>query len=467
MWGQIEVSIIRPVRAAALVVSFVVMAPAAWAQLPLAARDSGEWTIAPMLREITPAVVNVSVASTANVRPNPFFDDPFFRRFFDLPAPQQQVPRQSVGSGVIVDAERGYVLTNHHVVSGADQVVVTLLDQRQFDAELVGSDEATDIALLRIEADNLTAAPIGDSGELEVGDFVVAIGNPFGLGQTVTSGIVSALGRTGLIQEGYEAFIQTDASINPGNSGGALITMDGRLVGINTAIVSPAGGNVGIGFAVPSDIARGVMEQLIEYGNVSRGRLGIYIQDLNPALAEALDLEVASGALVTQVEPGSVAAEVGLQPGDVVVAIDGQAITGGTQLRNRIGLMRAGTRLRVGFIRDGERQTVEATIRPEEGARLSSGSGGGDAIGRLEGAVLRNLDPSHPRYGEVEGVLVADLQPGSPAARAGVQPGDIVVGVNRARVRSVQELRQALQRASGTFALNILRGNAQLFIVIP
>ena len=459
-------SIIRPVRAA-LVLSFVVAAPASWAQLPLAARDSGEWTIAPMLKEVTPAVVNVSVESTASTRSNPFFDDPFFRRFFDLPAPQQQVPRQSVGSGVIVDAERGYVLTNHHVVSGADEIVVTLNDQRQFQAELVGSDEATDIALLQIEADDLTAAPIGDSGDLEVGDFVVAIGNPFGLGQTVTSGIVSALGRTGLIQEGYESFIQTDASINPGNSGGALITMDGRLVGINTAIVSPAGGNVGIGFAVPSDIARGVMEQLIEYGDVSRGRLGIYIQDLDPSLAEALDLSVESGALVTQVEPESVAEEVGLQAGDVIIAINGEEIDGGTQLRNRIGLVRAGTTLRVGFIRDGERRMVEATIRAEEGRRLSSRSGGGDGVGRLEGALLRNLDPSHPRYGEVEGVLVADIQPSSPAARAGVQPGDIVIGVNRVRIRSVQELRQALERVPGTLALNVLRGDARLFIVIP
>lgn len=260
---------------------------------PLYLNDDGLPTLAPLLAEVTPAVVNISVESRQTDDLNPLFNDPFFRRFFDLqPMPQEPQPRRqmSAGSGVIFDAGAGYVLTNHHVVENGDRIVVTLKDRRQFDATLIGSDPGTDIALLKIEAEGLTALDMGDSDRLQVGDYVLAIGNPFGLGQTVTSGIVSALGRSGLNIEGFEGFIQTDASINPGNSGGALVTLDGRLIGINTAIIAPSGGNVGIGFAVPANMAAAVVAQLIEFGEVQRGTLGVMIQDFTPDLAEALGI---------------------------------------------------------------------------------------------------------------------------------------------------------------------------------
>ena len=268
---------------------------AAHAVTPPLPTRGGVPTLAPMLKQITPAVVNISVAVAAPERHNPLFRDPFFRRFFDLPEDAPARRRRSAGSGVIVDAEEGLILSNHHVVDKADEVTITLKNRRRFEAEILGSDPGTDVALLKIEAEGLTALPLGDSDALEVGDFVIAIGNPFGLGQTVTSGIVSALGRTGINVDGYEDFIQTDASINPGNSGGALVNLHGELVGINTAIIGPSGGNVGIGFAVPTRIAAAVMRQLEEHGGMQRGRIGVMIQNLTPDLAEALDLGIERG----------------------------------------------------------------------------------------------------------------------------------------------------------------------------
>lgn len=272
---------------------------------------SPQRSLADVLETITPAVVNIAVKSRDPAESNPLYNDPFFRRYFNLPEQRQ---RMSAGSGVIVDADKGYILTNHHVVANAGEIAVTLKDRRRFTAELVGSDQATDIALLRIDAKRLTALPFGDSARLRVGDTVVAIGNPFGLGQTVTSGIVSALGRSGINVEGYEDFIQTDASINPGNSGGALVTADGRLVGINTAIIAPAGGNVGIGFAVPVGMASAVMKQLIEHGEVRRGRIGVAVQDLTPDLAEALGISETHGAVVGSVDRDSPAARAVFRP---------------------------------------------------------------------------------------------------------------------------------------------------------
>jgi Do/DeqQ family serine protease len=324
--------------------------------------ERGVLTLAPLLAEITPGVVNIAVRSRVERPASPLLDDPFFRRFFDLP----EVPRQrdvlSAGSGVIVDARRGYVLTNNHVVANAAEVQVTLKDGRTYPARLVGSDPETDIALLQLEASDLIAVPLGDSGRLQVGDLVIAIGNPFGLGQTVTSGIVSALGRSGLGIEGYEDFIQTDASVNPGNSGGALVNSRGELIGINTAILGPTGGNIGIGFAVPVNMARAVMTQLIEHGEVRRGRLGITIQDLTPSLADAMDLDLRGGAVISEIEAGSAAARAGLALGDVIVAVNGQPVLDADDLRNLIGLMPVGSDLAIVLYRAGRERSVAAQV---------------------------------------------------------------------------------------------------------
>ncbi len=434
----------------------------AWSQWPFGSTDTDNPTVAPLLKEVMPAVVNISVTTRSRVATNPLFDDPFFRRFFEMPDQPQAVPQQAAGSGVIIDADEGYVLTNHHVVDNADEIVVTLADRRRFDAELIGSDEGTDIALLQIEADDLTALELGNSDQLEVGDFVLAIGNPFGLGQTVTSGIVSALGRSGLNIEGYEDFIQTDASINPGNSGGALIDFSGRLVGINTAIISPAGGNVGIGFAVPTNMASEVMEQLLEYGEVRRGRLGIIIQDLTPDLAEALDLSVDRGVVITQVEPESPAERAGLEAGDVITEFNGGAVDGSADLRNKVGLVRLGEEASITYFRDGRSREIEVTVGSSSGLSAA----GSETVDRLRGAELRNLDANHPLYGEVSGVLVARVEQGSPAGRNGLRQGDIVTAVNRQPVGSVRELAAAIEASDGTIALNVVRDNARLFIVI-
>jgi serine protease DegQ len=450
------------IRAPALWLLLAVIPATSWAQWPFGAGDSGKPTLAPLLREVTPAVVNISVETRSRATTNPLFNDPFFRRFFDIPDQPQSVPQQAAGSGVIIDADEGYVLTNHHVVENADRIVVTLADRRRFDAELIGSDEGTDIALLRIEAEGLTALEVGDSDALEVGDFVVAIGNPFGLGQTVTSGIVSALGRSGLNIEGYEDFIQTDASINPGNSGGALIDLDGELVGINTAIIAPSGGNVGIGFAIPSRMANEVMQQLLEYGEVRRGRLGIVIQDVTPDLSDALGLDVERGAVVTQVEPDSPAERAGLEPGDVITEFNGSPVGGSADLRNKVGLVRLGSEVEITYYRDGRRRTAEAMIG--EATELEPGSG--QTVDKLQGAQFGSLDPSHPQYGKVEGVLVLRVDQGSPAARNGLRQGDIILAVNRQPVRNVQELSAAIRNAQSAIALNILRDNTRLFIVI-
>lgn len=328
------------------------------ASAALPAALAGGTTIAPMLEQVTPAVVNIAVLSRAPQAENPLLRDPFFRRFFNIPDQPQARPQVSAGSGVIVDARNGYVITNNHVVENAQEIAVTLKDRRRLRAKLVGRDPATDLAVLKVEANNLTALPWGDSDRLKVGDFVVAIGNPFGLGQTVTSGIVSALGRSGLKVEGYEDFIQTDASINPGNSGGALVNFNGELVGINTAIIGPAGGSVGIGFAVPVSIVRSVIDQLVEYGEVRRGRLGVAIQDLTPDLADSMNLSGDAGAVISKVEPGSPADRAGLRSGDVVVAVEGRPVRSATDLRNRIGLLRVGTPVQVAILRGGDQRTL-------------------------------------------------------------------------------------------------------------
>jgi Do/DeqQ family serine protease len=326
-------------------------------------------SLAPILKEVTPGVVNIGVRGKAKQADNPLLNDPFFRRFFNLPPQQRERETQATGSGVIVDAREGYVLTNNHVVENAEAIEVTTKDNRRFRAKLVGRDGDTDVAVLKIEGTNLTALEFGDSDRLEVGDYVLAIGNPFGLGQTVTSGIVSALGRSGLGIEGYEDFIQTDASINPGNSGGALVDLRGRLVGLNTAILAPGGGNIGIGFAVPINMARRVMEQLVKYGEVKRGRIGIGIQELTPEIAQAMGIKRSEGAVIAKVEPKSSAERSGLRAGDVVLTVDGLPVKSATQLRNRIGLTRVGEQVELLVERKGEQKTVRAQIdQVESGA---------------------------------------------------------------------------------------------------
>lgn len=324
-------------------------------------------TVAPVVRAVTPGVVNIATRVVEMVD-NPLLHDPRFRQMFGIPEEALRRETTSAGSGVIVDAERGYVLTNNHVVEKATAIEVTTKDNRRFPAKLVGRDPATDIAVLRIKPDRLTAVPFGNSDRLEVGDFVLAVGNPFGLGQTVTSGIVSALGRTGLGAEGYEDFIQTDASINPGNSGGALVTLDGKLIGINTAILSRTGGNVGIGFAVPINMARLVLEQIVEAGEVRRGRIGIAVQDLTPDLAEALGSRRSEGAVIGVVEPGSPAMRAGLTQGDVVTNVNGVGLKSAAQLRNIIGLTPVGRELELGYERRGVPGTARVRIEGEKTA---------------------------------------------------------------------------------------------------
>jgi serine protease DegQ len=424
--------------------------PAASASLP---------TLAPMLERVTPAVVNIAVVSRAPAQDNPLYGDPNFRRFFKLPEQQQQA-RMSAGSGVIVDAAKGYVLTNHHVVDGGTEISVTLKDGRQLAAKLVGSDKETDIALLQIEAKNLAAIEIGDSNTLKVGDYVVAIGNPFGLGQTVTSGIVSALGRSGLNIEGYEDFIQTDASINPGNSGGALVSLDGKLIGVNTAILSPAGANVGIGFAVPSNMAASVMSQLATQGKVERGRLGIGIQDLTPVIAEALRLGDQRGALIANVERGSPADAAGLKAGDVVTATNGRAVHGATDLRNRIGLTPAGSKISLTVKRGGDEKVIEVTIAAEyrSPADLSGTP--------LDGATMRDASGQEAQQTGGFGVVVEKVESGSAAARAGLRDGDLILAVNRTPVATVADLQRATAARPAILALELVRHGAGLLLVV-
>ena len=428
------------------------------AELPT---SGGRPTLSPLLKKVTPAVVNVGVKGSTSRRNNPLYNDPFFRRFFNAPEQAPTRPRQSVGSGVIINANEGYVLTNHHVINNANEITVTLADGREFTAELIGSDEGTDVALLQVDADNLHELRLGDSDSVEVGDFVVAIGNPFGLGQTVTSGIVSALGRSGLNID-YEDFIQTDASINPGNSGGALIDFNGNLIGINTAIIAPSGGNVGIGFAIPAKIAKGIVTQLVEFGGVKRGVLGVMITTVTPALAEALDLNVENGALINQVVEDSAAEAAGLQAGDVVIAVDGAPIDTAGDLRNRIGLKRVNDDVNLNIIRDGKQKTINAKVG-EPGATMLAG---GTKIEKLKGAEFTNIPSEHPQQGQVEGVLVTKVESGSPAARSGLRQNDIVQTVNNRNVRSVDDLANILENVSATVVLKIRRGSSTIVIAI-
>ncbi len=319
-------------------------------------------SLAPLVKRVAPAVVSIAIKGRVAMQQNPLFNDPFFRQFFNIPQGPVEREIQAVGSGVVIDPREGLIVTNNHVIEHADEIAVTLWDGRKLQGRKVGADPDTDVAVVRVPARDLQSMPMGNSDALQVGDYVIAIGNPFGIGQTVTHGIVSALKRTGL-GEGYEDLIQTDAPINPGNSGGALVNLQGQLVGVNAAIIGPAGGNVGIGFAIPVNIVRQVAEQIVHGGKVRHGHLGVGIQDLTPDLARAQGLPAdQSGALVAQVEPGSAAAHAGLRPGDIITAVGGAPIANAADLHNRIGLSPVGQATDLAIIRDGRHMTLRATL---------------------------------------------------------------------------------------------------------
>ncbi len=419
-------------------------------------------SLAPMLQRVMPSVVNVSTRGTVDVKQNPMLRDPFFRRFFNN-APNQPLKRktQSLGSGVIINAEKGYVITNNHVIDKADKITIRLSDGRKLTAKLIGSDAASDIAILQIPSKGLRALATGNSDTLRVGDYVVAIGNPFGLDQTATSGIVSAKGRSGLGIEGYEDFIQTDASINPGNSGGALVNLRGELIGLNTAILAPSGGNIGIGFAIPINMIKKIVSQIIDHGSVNRGRLGVYIQDLTPELADVLKLKITKGAVITQVIPGTAAATAGLKQGDVVVEMNGRPITSSSALRNSVGLIPVGDTVQLKIIRNGTEKSVSATIKKAK-AQKDQGMAFSE---RLSGASFSTVEGTLPD-GREGGVRIVGVKSGSPAERVGLRKDDVIVTVNRQRVRTLDDMRRVLKGYQGAILFNILRRNGALFLVI-
>jgi serine protease DegQ len=441
-------------------------ATGASAGLPSSVNGEGLPSLAPLVEQTAPAVVNIRTKSTVSAPRNPLMDDPFFRRFFGVPEGQQPQQREvsAAGSGVIVDAANGYLLTNHHVIENADEIKVFLEDDRALDAVVIGSDPGTDIAVLQIvDPEDLTEMPIGDSEIMRVGDFVVAIGNPFGLQHTVTSGIVSALGRRGIHRDGYEDFIQTDASINPGNSGGALINLKGELIGINSAIYSQNGGNIGIGFAIPVNIAASIMAQILEFGEVKRGLLGVSIRDFSAETAEALGIKTDNfqGALVEEVFPDSPAEKAGIDVGDIIVEVDGQKVAGAGDLRTTIGLKRSGEKVNVSVMRDNRTLRFTATL-----GELSSEPelAAGEIHPGLAGAEFVTYDGRSLAYSG-KGVLIQSVAPGSPAEFRGLQANDVITLVNQQPVDSVSDL-NTLAQDQTLLVLKIHRGDRTLLRTI-
>ncbi|WP_435237500.1 Do family serine endopeptidase [Psychromonas sp. PT13] len=420
-------------------------------------------SLAPMLKEVNAAVVNISTFSTQTQTVNPLLNDPFFKHFFNTPdqpqQQQQQKPQkqqQSAGSGVIVDAKKGIVLTNNHVIDKSEEILVSLIDGRSFTAKLLGTDPELDIAILQIDADNLTEVEIADSNLLEVGDFVVAIGNPFGLGQTVTTGIVSALGRSGLGIEGYENFIQTDASINPGNSGGALVNLAGELIGINTAIIAPSGGNVGIGFAIPVNMVKASMNQITENGEVRRGQIGVGIQDITPALRDAFGLKNGQlGVLISKVVSGSPAEKAGIKAGDIITQVDGEPTISTGQLRSRIGIRKIGDKVKLTVLRDVKEISLTVTIgEPQTTAKTTK-----TMHSLLDGVELGNEENGN-------GVIVTRIVGNSIAAYSGLRQGDVIVATNKQRTKNLDDFRNALKLNDQAILLQINRDGGSLFVVV-
>ena len=414
-------------------------------------------SLAPMLEKVLPAVVSVQVEGTA--RQSQRIPEEL-KKYFGEDAPDQQAqPFEGLGSGVIIDAAKGYILTNNHVISQADKISVQLNDGREFDAKLIGGDDQSDIALLQVQnPSNLTQIAIADSDKLRVGDFAVAVGNPFGLGQTATSGIVSALGRSGLNLEGLENFIQTDASINRGNSGGALLNLNGELIGINTAILAPGGGSIGIGFAIPSNMAKTLSEQLIQFGEVKRGLLGIKGMEMSADIAKAFKLNVQRGAFVSEVLPNSGSAKAGVKSGDIIVSLNDKPLSSFAELRSRIATTEPGAKVKLGLIREGKPLTVEVTLD-----KSTSSSASAEQISpALQGATLSDGQLKNG----TKGISVTTVEKSSPAAQAGLHQDDVIVGVNRTRVQSIAEMRKVLESKPAVIALQIIRGNDTLYILL-
>ncbi|KOO02427.1 DegQ family serine endoprotease [Vibrio nereis] len=431
----------------------------ATAALPLSVGGEQLPSLAPMLEKVTPAVVSISVEGT-QVSRHQIPDQ--FRFFFgpDFPTEQlQERPFRGLGSGVIVDAKKGYIVTNYHVINGAEKIRVKLHDGREHDAELVGGDQMSDVALLKLDkARNLTEIKIADSDKLRVGDFAVAIGNPFGLGQTVTSGIVSALGRSGLNIENFENFIQTDAAINSGNSGGALVNLNGELIGINTAILGPNGGNVGIGFAIPSNMMTNLTHQILEFGEVKRGMLGVQGGEITSELAEALGYESSKGAFVSQVVPDSAADKAGLEAGDVIVSVNGKDIHSFSELRAKVATLGAGKEITLGIVRDGKSKTFDVTLGEQQSVKAPAEK----LHEGLSGATLTNTTSKDA----VQGVKVASVEKGSNAEAYQLEEGDIIIGVNRKRIKNLAQFRKVVEKQTRVLALNIQRGERTLYLVI-
>jgi serine protease Do/serine protease DegQ len=443
---------------------WLAMATSATAALPAALADTHTLSLAPMIKRVSPAVVNIATRGTVTEGgpQNPLSEDPFFRRFFNTPpdlGPKDHA-FQSAGSGVIFNAQLGYILTNAHVVENATEITVTLQDGRDVEAEIVGRDVPSDIAVLKVKADGLTQIPFGDSAMMEVGDFVVAIGNPFGLQHTVTSGIISGLSRSGINPDGYEDFIQTDASINPGNSGGALVNLKGELIGINTAILSKSGGNIGIGFAIPINMVKNVTDQLLKFGAVKRGVLGVNIYTLTPDIARSLGLAKVRGALVSEVVGGSAAEKAGVRTGDVITVVNGQNVKSNAELRNVIGLLRVGEKVDIGIVRDGNPQHVTAIIAaiptPPPAAPPAVHAAAAAAPHGLDGATMTDAP-------DAGGALVTAIDPGSPAALQGLQEKDVIVRVNRDRVTNLEQLRTHT-KSTASLVIEVRRGKASLLI---